>query len=165
MAIILDDVERLNRLISDISDASRLDAELSRAEMGPVDIAQHAAALADLHEVTKGDGRRLKARDRQPAEPGSPRHRGPAGAGLRNLIGNARLVQPARLAASASPLRATATACASPSPTTAGHPAGQAHRHLRPLLFRAPRRREIRHPLRLGLSISKQIAEAHGGRT
>ena len=31
MAIILDDVERLDRLITDISDASRLDAELSRA--------------------------------------------------------------------------------------------------------------------------------------
>src|SRR3546814_17237996 len=32
MSIILDDVQRLDRLISDISDASRLDAELSRAE-------------------------------------------------------------------------------------------------------------------------------------
>src|SRR3546814_12238704 len=30
MTIILDDVQRLDRLISDISDASRLDAELSR---------------------------------------------------------------------------------------------------------------------------------------
>ena len=39
MAIILeDDVQRLDRLITDISDASRLDAELSRAETGTVDI-------------------------------------------------------------------------------------------------------------------------------
>src|SRR3546814_19020269 len=36
MSIILDDVQRLDRLISDISDASRLDAELSRAETDPV---------------------------------------------------------------------------------------------------------------------------------
>ena len=37
-AIIQHDVRRLDRLISDISDASRLDAELARADAGPVDI-------------------------------------------------------------------------------------------------------------------------------
>ena len=36
--IILHDVKRLDRLISDISDASRLDAELAREEYEPVDI-------------------------------------------------------------------------------------------------------------------------------
>src|SRR5499427_1978312 len=39
MGIILDDVERLDRLITDISDASRLDAELGRLEVAPIDIA------------------------------------------------------------------------------------------------------------------------------
>ena len=43
MAIIQDDVQRLDRLISDISDASRLDAELSRAESEPVDIGRCCA--------------------------------------------------------------------------------------------------------------------------
>lgn len=38
MDIILHDVQRLDRLISDISNASRLDAELSREEMGLVDM-------------------------------------------------------------------------------------------------------------------------------
>ena len=33
MDIIQDDVKRLDRLISDISDASRLDAELARGQM------------------------------------------------------------------------------------------------------------------------------------
>jgi two-component system, OmpR family, sensor histidine kinase ChvG len=56
MAIILDDVERLDRLITDISDASRLDAELSRVELGPVDIAAMLTALVDVHEATRGDG-------------------------------------------------------------------------------------------------------------
>jgi two-component system sensor histidine kinase ChvG len=32
MTIILDDVQRLNRLITDISDASRVDAEMSRQD-------------------------------------------------------------------------------------------------------------------------------------
>ncbi len=56
MAIIMDDVKRLDRLISDISDASRLDAELSRAESEPVDLAGILAALADIHAATVNDG-------------------------------------------------------------------------------------------------------------
>jgi two-component system, OmpR family, sensor histidine kinase ChvG len=60
MAIILDDVERLDRLITDISDASRLDAELSRLELGPVDIAAMLQALVDVHGATRAaDGPRL----------------------------------------------------------------------------------------------------------
>ena len=56
MAIIMDDVKRLDRLISDISDASRLDAELSRAESEPVDLSGILAALADIHAATASDG-------------------------------------------------------------------------------------------------------------
>lgn len=40
LAIIGDDVRRLDRLISDISDASRLDAQLSRSAFEPVDLGQ-----------------------------------------------------------------------------------------------------------------------------
>jgi two-component system sensor histidine kinase ChvG len=56
MAIILDDVQRLDRLITDISDASRLDAELSRIELEPVDIAAMLRALVDVHEAAGGEG-------------------------------------------------------------------------------------------------------------
>jgi two-component system sensor histidine kinase ChvG len=56
MAIILDDVERLDRLITDISDASRLDAELGRLEVEPIDIAAMLEALTDLHESTRTEG-------------------------------------------------------------------------------------------------------------
>lgn len=52
MAIILDDVARLDRLISDIADASRLDAELSRADARPVDIGHMLETLADVAETT-----------------------------------------------------------------------------------------------------------------
>jgi two-component system, OmpR family, sensor histidine kinase ChvG len=38
LAIVRDDVHRLDRLITDISDASRLDAQLSRAKFEPVDV-------------------------------------------------------------------------------------------------------------------------------
>ena len=40
IAVVQDDVHRLDRLISDISDASRLDAQLSRAQFEPIDLAQ-----------------------------------------------------------------------------------------------------------------------------
>jgi len=53
MAIVVQDIERLNRLISDISDASRLDAELMRGEVKTVDLkgllgdmVQHYGAIA-----------------------------------------------------------------------------------------------------------------------
>jgi len=53
MAIILDDVERLDRLITDISDASRLDAELGRLELAPIDVAAMLQALVDVDEATR----------------------------------------------------------------------------------------------------------------
>ena len=49
LAVVEDDVLRLDRLISDISDASRLDAELARAESEPVDIAALLTALAGVY--------------------------------------------------------------------------------------------------------------------
>ena len=56
MAIVLNDVQRLDRLISDISDASRLDAELGRGELEPVDVTAMLAALVDVHDATRTDG-------------------------------------------------------------------------------------------------------------
>lgn len=51
LAIIVDDVHRMDRLISDISDASRLDAELARAEAEPVDLARLLEALLEVHRM------------------------------------------------------------------------------------------------------------------
>jgi two-component system sensor histidine kinase ChvG len=48
MAIMRDDVHRLDRLISDISDASRLDAQLSRAKFEPIDVAGLLHALVGM---------------------------------------------------------------------------------------------------------------------
>ena len=56
MAIIQDDVERLDRLITDISDASRLDAELSRAETVEVNISSMLETLLSIHDATKREG-------------------------------------------------------------------------------------------------------------
>ncbi len=56
MTIIQDDVGRLDRLISDISDASRLDAELSRAETEPVNVGAMLETLVEIYRTTAGDG-------------------------------------------------------------------------------------------------------------
>ena len=48
IAVMQHDVRRLDRLISDISDASRLDAELTRGEAGPVDVAALLRAVVSM---------------------------------------------------------------------------------------------------------------------
>ncbi|MCQ4189705.1 sensor histidine kinase [Methylocystis suflitae] len=61
LAIIKHDVGRLDRLISDISDASRLDAELARADMNVVDLAAALSTVVDLaRAVDRGDGVKIQ---------------------------------------------------------------------------------------------------------
>jgi len=48
-AIIADDVTRLDRLITDISEASRIDAEMSRAEAVPVDLAETLRTFVETY--------------------------------------------------------------------------------------------------------------------
>jgi two-component system, OmpR family, sensor histidine kinase ChvG len=50
--IVKHDVKRMDRLITDISDASRLDAELSRSESAPVDVARLLGAIVILANET-----------------------------------------------------------------------------------------------------------------
>jgi two-component system sensor histidine kinase ChvG len=47
--VIESDIVRLDRLISDISESSRIDAELSRAEMHPVDLRRLLTTLAEVY--------------------------------------------------------------------------------------------------------------------
>jgi len=60
IAIMQHDVRRLDRLISDISDASRLDAELTRGEAGPVDVAALLRAVASMAEDSSRGGARVE---------------------------------------------------------------------------------------------------------
>ena len=56
LAVIKHDVRRLDRLISDISDASRLDAELARTDMEPVDLARVLATVTSMANQVGNDG-------------------------------------------------------------------------------------------------------------
>ena len=55
LEVIQHDVKRLDRLISDISNASRLDAELQRNEMAPVDLARLLTAVVSVQNETRHD--------------------------------------------------------------------------------------------------------------
>jgi two-component system, OmpR family, sensor histidine kinase ChvG len=50
--IVVHDVKRMDRLITDISDASRLDAELARAEIHPVDVSKLLGGIVMLANET-----------------------------------------------------------------------------------------------------------------
>lgn len=92
MAVLQNDVQRLDRLVTDISNASRLDAELSRETPTPVDLRRLISDVVSLYQATVRAG-----------EPGvvfTPSdgvepvmvsgQEGALGQVLRNLIDNAR---------------------------------------------------------------------------
>jgi len=94
MAIIGEDVIRLDRLISDISDASRVDAELSRTTMEALDVCAILDVLADIHDATRQPDDPVLVVD----HPDTPllvlAVEGRLVQVLRNLIGNARSFSP-----------------------------------------------------------------------
>ncbi|MGP0059108.1 MAG: stimulus-sensing domain-containing protein [Beijerinckiaceae bacterium] len=59
LSVIQHDVRRLDRLISDISDASRLDAELARADMEPIDLSRILTTVVAMANQIQNDGVRV----------------------------------------------------------------------------------------------------------
>jgi len=61
IAVMQHDVRRLDRLISDISDASRLDAELARGDAGPVNVAALLRAVVSMSQDSpRSNGARIE---------------------------------------------------------------------------------------------------------
>lgn len=164
MTIILDDVQRLDRLISDISDASRLDAELSRAETEPVDVGRLLEMLARIHEATAGErGLRFDidiARHQELVVDGIDSRLGQV---FRNLIINAMSFSPPggviwlRAARDGAMVRVTV------SDEGPGIPEGKLEAIFDRFYSERPAGEKFGTHSGLGLSISKQIVEAHGG--
>ena len=53
MALVRADVKRIDRLITDISDASRLDAELSRGTRNPIELSHLLKTIVEIYDVTE----------------------------------------------------------------------------------------------------------------
>jgi two-component system sensor histidine kinase ChvG len=94
LAVIEHDVKRLDRLISDISDASRLDAELQRQDMAPVDLRRLLSTLTSVANETKlghDVGVQIRFEGRTPADTFSvPGHDSRLGQVVSNLLMNAQ---------------------------------------------------------------------------
>jgi two-component system sensor histidine kinase ChvG len=92
-AIIQHDVRRLDRLISDISNASRLDAELARQDAAPVDLERLLSTVVGMaRETTLADGPKLVFDVKRVSDPAAYfvlGHDGRLGQVFNNLIDNA----------------------------------------------------------------------------
>nr|WP_246513118.1 stimulus-sensing domain-containing protein [Azospirillum picis] len=192
MAIIADDVQRLDRLISDISNASRLDAELSRAEAEPVDIGMLLAILADLRQAVAGETAVVEAAAKTAAETGGtdPADGGTAGApdaprlvvevpagerlvvpGLegrltqvfRNLIDNALSFSPPGGVVRVTARRSGSGVTVVVSDNGPGIPAGKENAIFDRFYTERPPGEKFGTHSGLGLSIAKQIVDAHNG--
>ena len=163
-AIIAEDVGRLDRLISDISDASRIDAELSRAATEPVDVTPILAMLTEIDEATRdGDDPRLML---TPAE-------GPAVVQavegrlvqvLRNLIGNAHSFSPPGGRIGLAACETGAMVEISVEDDGPGIPEGRLENIFDRFYSERPQGERFGQHSGLGLSISRQIVEALKGR-
>lgn len=164
LQIIQTDVHRLNRLISDISDASRLDAEMARSISQPVDIGDMLATLAEINGPT------AKTHDMHISVE-IPKDRELIVSGIedrlvqvyRNLISNAlSFTSPGgRLILKAERLNGSIiTEVLDEGP---GIPVGSEKDIFLRFYSERPRQEEFGEHSGLGLSISKQIVEAHDG--
>ncbi len=166
LAIIGDDVSRLDRLISDISTASRVDAELSRTETVRVPILPMMQALVDIHEATRDRSAPvllLEARS-------DPAMLVVAGVEdrivqvLRNLLGNAVSFSPPEgriLLAAEARDRVVVIVVADEGP---GIPEAKLEHIFDRFYSERPVGEEFGRHSGLGLSISRQIVDALGGR-
>ncbi|MCE0743593.1 sensor N-terminal transmembrane domain-containing protein [Acetobacter sicerae] len=167
LTIIAEDVRRLDRLITDISDASRLDAELSRARATPVAIGPLLSLLAEIHQSTRKPEQPeiiVSVHDDTPAHP----LRALAVEDrlvqvLRNLIGNAISFSPPKAhiwleAHAAGPFVELSVADEGP-----GIPASKLDSVFDRFYSERPKSEHFGQHSGLGLSISRQIIQALKG--
>jgi two-component system sensor histidine kinase ChvG len=164
LSIVTQDVARLDRLITDISDSSRLDSELSRTRMEIIDLAPILGTLNEMHDATRKATGPIMVLD---APPMGLMVRGVESRlvqVLRNLIGNAISFSPEN---GHIWLRGRETggiielAVEDEGP---GIPDGKLDDIFDRFYSERPTSEQFGSHSGLGLSISRQIVEAHQGR-
>jgi two-component system sensor histidine kinase ChvG len=166
LAVIEHDVRRLDRLISDVSDASRLDAEMLRQEAAPVDVVKLLNTVVTIaNEVRRDDCVSIALIFEGGAPQGFtvPGHDSRLGQVIDNLIENARSFSP-----SGGTVRITCRRLKNAVEIVVDdHGPGIRPDALEKIFERFYTDRPAQgfgQNSGLGLSISKQIIEAHGGR-
>jgi two-component system, OmpR family, sensor histidine kinase ChvG len=168
MGVIQHDVRRLDRLITDISDASRLDAELSRSDAGPVDLGKLLRAIVSVANDTRHDGQGgvelAIASDKYGKDAFSIMgHDSRIGQIITNLIDNARSFSPPDRPVKVSVARhpdCIEVTVEDEGPGIAEH----ALERIFDRFYTDRPNQGFGQNSGLGLSISRQIVEAHGGK-
>ncbi|MEX0842508.1 MAG: sensor histidine kinase [Xanthobacteraceae bacterium] len=165
LAVIQHDVQRLDRLISDISDASRLDAELQRQESEPVDVVKLLTTLIAVANETRLDDVRVTlACESAPKALTVPGHDLRLGQVVGNLIDNARSFSPP-----GGNVRVTCRRLKNEVEIVVDDDGPGVRPEAREKIFERfytdrPEEQGFGQNSGLGLSICKQIVDAHGGR-
>ncbi|PZM09812.1 sensor histidine kinase [Rhizobium tubonense] len=170
MDVIQHDVRRLDRLISDISDASRLDAELARSDAEPIDMEVLLRDLVDLSRQVRHTKKAVEIEYVVERKPGTKTKFLINGHDLRisqivtNLIENARSFVPVDGGKIVVRLVRTRTRCVIYIEDNGpGIQAEDIDRIFERFYTDRPEAEGFGQNSGLGLSISRQIAEAHGG--
>ncbi len=163
-AILKQDVGRLDRLITDISNASRLDAELSRESPRPVALLRLLRDIVGLYETTRRENdphvRLVHDEDDLMTVPG---REGPLSQVIRNLIDNARSFSPAGGDVWVTLSRERGRAVVLVDDSGPGMPPENLETVFERFYTSRPRGAAFGGNSGLGLSIARQIVEAHGG--
>jgi two-component system sensor histidine kinase ChvG len=164
LLIVKDDVARLDRLICDISDASRLDAEMSRADMDQVDMREMLRTMADVHRFTGDDNAVRFLVEADPRENLTVSGiEGRLGQVLRNLITNALSFSPPKGTIVLRARRDSREVVAEVEDDGPGIPENKLDDIFDRFYSERPKDEKFGTHSGLGLSISRQIVEAHGG--
>jgi two-component system, OmpR family, sensor histidine kinase ChvG len=165
LGVIQHDVKRLDRLISDISDASRLDAELQRQESAPVDLMKLLKMVVTVANEVRRDGINVtlafEGGDARAFV--APGHDSRLGQVIDNLIDNARSFAPADSTVRVTCRRLRSEVEIVVDDTGPGIRPDAIERIFERFYTDRPEQ-GFGQNSGLGLSISKQIVEAHGGR-
>jgi two-component system sensor histidine kinase ChvG len=165
LTVIQHDVKRLDRLISDISDASRLDAEMQRHEAQPVDLAKLLRTVISVTNERHDDGVTVNLRFEE-AQPGTFMvlgHDSRLGQVVDNLVDNARSFSSPGSAVSVVCRRSKNDIDVIVEDDGPGIPPESMEKIFERFYTHRPHK-AFGQNSGLGLSISKQIVEAHDGR-
>ena len=159
------DVQRLDRLVTDISNASRLDAELSRDAPRPLDLGRLLGEVVALYQATAKPGMTLVSYFAPPGmEPVFVSAREtPLGQVFRNLIDNARSFSPPGGQVRVSLMLSRGRAVAFVEDDGPGIPPENLETIFQRFYTSRPKGAAFGGNSGLGLSIARQITEAHGG--
>jgi two-component system, OmpR family, sensor histidine kinase ChvG len=150
--------------VTDISNASRLDAELSRDQPRVVDLGRLVHDIVALYQATRRQGDVTVRFEDPHGEPVTVMGReGPLGQIFRNLIDNARSFSPPGDAVTVALVRARGQVVATVSDNGPGIPPENLETVFQRFYTSRPKGAAFGGNSGLGLSIARQIAEAHGG--